>query len=253
MPVRTRQRITHMQQTIVASDPEHATRTAAHLLVRLLGDRAREAGAAHIALAGGGTPRQTYEEMAAVISDWSGIHVWFGDERVVPLDDPASNARMVAESLLVDRPLPAGRVHTVRTALGARDACDLYARELRAHLPANTDGMPVLDVAFLGIGEDTHTASLFPDAPALEERGICAVVEGAPKPPPVRITLTLPMLAAARHRVVLVTGAGKAGAVVAALATPDPHHPASLLPRDGTTWVLDEAAASGLAGEPGNG
>jgi 6-phosphogluconolactonase len=236
-----------MQKTIVSSNAEHAARSAARLLVTLLDDRRDEAGAAHIALAGGDTPRQAYAVMATLVDDWTGIHIWFGDERMVPLDDPSANARMVAESLLVDTPLPADHVHVVRTPLGAATACDAYAHELRRHLPANAAGLPVLDIAFLGLGEDAHTASLFPDAPTLSCTGVCAVVDDAPKPPPVRITLTMPVLAAARHRVVLATGAGKADAVAAALGTPDPSYPASLLPRDGTTWILDAAAAAHLS------
>jgi 6-phosphogluconolactonase len=235
-----------MSHTIVALDAERAAHEAARLLVELLRDRRDMTGAAHIALAGGNTPRPSYVELATLLADWSGIHVWFGDERLVPLDDPDANARLVFESLLARRPLPADRIHTVPTHLGAGPARDAYEAELRRHLPADNAGIPMLDIAFLGLGEDAHTASLFPDAPALSAAGACAVVEDAPKPPPVRITLTLPALAAARERVVLVTGAGKAHAVAAALGAPDPHYPASLLPRSGTTWILDAEAATSV-------
>jgi 6-phosphogluconolactonase len=114
-------------------------------------------------------------------------------------------------------------------------------------LPADELGTPILDIAFLGLGEDGHTASLFPEGAGLAPSGsACVVVTDAPKPPPVRISLTMPVLAAARARVVLATGAGKAAAVAAALEGPDPRIPASLLPVAGTTWVLDAEAAGSI-------
>jgi 6-phosphogluconolactonase len=234
-----------MPRLIIAQTPTDAAVAAARLLAELIADRRRLAGAVHIALAGGNTPRHTYDALSALIDDWAGIHLWFGDERVVDLDDPDANARMVDESLVARVNLPPDQVHPVPTALGADAACVEYDAELMRLLPADALGTPILDIAFLGLGEDGHTASLFPDGPGLSASGsACVVVTDAPKPPPVRISLTMPVLAAARARVVLATGPGKAAAVAAALEAPDRRIPASLLPAANTTWVLDTDAAA---------
>ncbi len=236
-----------MPRLIIAQTPTDAAVAAARLLAELIADRRRRAGAVHIALAGGNTPRHTYDALSALIGDWTGIHLWFGDERVVDLDDPDANARMVDESLVARVRLPPEQVHPVPTALGADAACVEYDAELMRLLPADALGTPILDIAFLGLGEDGHTASLFPDGPGLSASGsACVVVADAPKPPPVRISLTMPVLAAARARVVLATGPGKAAAVAAALESPDRRIPASLLPAANTTWVLDADAAASV-------
>lgn len=236
-----------MPRLIIAQTPTDAAVAAARLLAELIAFRRRRAGAVHIALAGGNTPRHTYDALSALIDDWSGIHLWYGDERVVDPGDPDANARMVDESLVARVNLPPNQVHPVPTELGADAACAEYDAELMRVLPADELGTPILDIAFLGLGEDGHTASLFPDGPGLSPSGAaCVVVTDAPKPPPVRITLTMPVLAAARARVVLATGLGKAAAVAAALEAPDRRIPASLLPPANTTWVLDADAAGSV-------
>ena len=236
-----------MTRLLLTPDAEHAAQTAATLVDELIGARLGKAHEAHIALAGGTTPRRAYELLAALRTDWTGVHLWFGDERMVPLEHADANAWMVLQALVLAAHVPAMQVHTIPTDLGPRGACDAYSDELRRLLPAGPEGTPVLDIAVLGLGEDGHTASLFPGSPALHGAGaVCAIVENAPKPPPVRITLTMTMLNTARTRIVLATGAGKADAVAAAMAEPDPRIPASLLTRDATTWILDAAAASAL-------
>lgn len=235
-----------MPRLIIAPTPTDAAVAAAGLLADLIAERQRT-GAVHIALAGGSTPRQTYDVLSSLIDDWHGVHLWFGDERVVATDDPDANASMVEESLISRVDLTADQVHVVPTALGATAACAAYDAELIRTLPPDERGTPVLDIAFLGLGEDGHTASLFPGAPGLSQAGSsCVVVSDAPKPPPVRISLTMAVLAAARARIVLATGAAKAAAVAAALEGPDPRIPASLLPSAHTTFVLDAAAAGGI-------
>jgi 6-phosphogluconolactonase len=236
-----------MTRLLITPDAEHAAQTAATLVDTLIGARLRETGEVHLALAGGTTPRRAYELLATLRTDWTGIHLWFGDERMVPLENDDANASMVHHALVSPAQIPATQVHTIPTDLGPRGACDAYSDELYRLLPAGSAGIPALDIAVLGLGEDGHTASLFPGSPALLGAGsVCVVVEDAPKPPPVRITLTMAMLNTARTRIVLATGAGKADAVAAAMAEPDPLIPASLLARDATTWILDAAAASAL-------
>src|SRR5262249_21920686 len=152
------------------------------------------------------------------------------------------NYRLVSESLIAGG-IPAARVHRIRGEDLPRRAAADYATELRRDVPANVEGVPVLDVALLGLGEDGHTASLFPGDPALAVTDALAVPVVAVKPPPNRITLTLPVLRAARDVIFLATGAGKSEAVALVLAGPDPATPASLLADANVTLAVDEAAA----------
>lgn len=234
----------------VVEDAEAAARTSAVRIAAAIRAARAQRGAAHVALAGGRTPGRTYELLAAQVEDWRGVHLWFGDERCVPLDDPDSNHALLERTLLSrlsTRGRPAPQVHPV-TGAGDGDpsaAAADYERALRAHVDGDP---PVLDVALLGLGEDGHTASLFPDDPALRERErLCVAVHGA-KPPFERVSLTLPVLRAARSVVVLSAGAGKAWAVGAMLAGPSARVPASLLADgdgdgDGVELIVDRDAA----------
>lgn len=224
-----------MTELSVHPDGEAAAAAAASLLARLVAEAQQARGAAHVSLAGGNTPRRAYQLLAPMLADPENVDWWFGDERCVPADDPDSNFRLVAESLLASGRVPAGRVHRIAGELPPAEAADLYADELRA--------APALDVAFLGLGEDGHTASLFPGDASLDVRDRLAVPVVAAKPPPNRITLTLPVFEAARAVVILATGAGKKDAVARVLAGPDRATPASLLGGGALTLVLDEAAA----------
>jgi 6-phosphogluconolactonase len=227
----------------IHSDAETAARAAADLLAALIAEAQTARGVAHVAVAGGNTPRRTYELLGPLLTGPANVEWWFGDERCVPADDPDSNFRLITETLLRTPAIPADRVHRIRGELDPADAADHYAAELRGTAPLDDNGVPRLDVAFLGLGEDGHTASLFPGDPALEIRDRLAVPVVAAKPPPNRITLTLPVLRAARATIILATGAGKRDAVARVLAGPNPATPASLLDASSLTLVLDEAAA----------
>jgi 6-phosphogluconolactonase len=223
--------------------PETAAHAAADVLAALIAEAQTARGVAHVALAGGNTPRRTYELLGPLLGDPVDVEWWFGDERCVPPDDPDSNYRLIAETLLRTPAIPDDRVHRIRGELEPDEAAARYAAELRATAPLGDDGIPQLDVAFLGLGEDGHTASLFPGDPALEIRDLLAVPVVAVKPPPNRITLTLPVFRATRSVVILATGARKRAAVALVLAGPDLTTPASLLTTESLTLVLDEAAA----------
>ncbi|HZV73983.1 MAG TPA: 6-phosphogluconolactonase [Conexibacter sp.] len=252
-----------MIDVTVTDDAEAAAHTCAERIAAALDAARAQRGVAHVALAGGRTPARTYELLPGLVADWRDVHLWFGDERCVPLDDPESNHNLLARTLLAgldadpDRPRPI--VHAVAATDGDPSvAAAGYERELRATIAADTAGgpasaghvtgsgtpPPVLDLALLGLGEDGHTASLFPDDPALEERErLCIAVRGR-KPPFERVTLTLPLLRATRAVVVLTAGEGKAWAVSAMLAGPSPRVPASLL-ADGAAveLIVDRDAA----------
>jgi 6-phosphogluconolactonase len=200
-----------------------------------------ERGHCAVALAGGSTPRAAYEVLGtsalAAAVPWAAISWYFGDERAVPADHPESNYRAARETLCADRPEALARVHRM-----AADAADLEraARDYGELLP------DPLDLILLGIGEDGHTASLFPGSAALDERSARVVVVSGPKPPNPRLTVTAPVIERAREVLVLVSGAGKAEALVRALEGPlDVTAVPAQLARRGT-WIADREAASRL-------
>ncbi|MDX6664362.1 MAG: 6-phosphogluconolactonase [Solirubrobacteraceae bacterium] len=225
------------------ADADAAATSCAETLALALREALARRGVAHLALNGGSTPRPVYERLPALLDDWSAVHVWFCDERCVPPDDPEANFRLAKETLIAGAGLGADRVHRMRGELGPAEGARAYGAELAEHLELDDVGMPVLDVAHIGLGPDGHIASLFPNHPALQVSGWPTVgVEDAPKPPPERISLTLACLNAAGRRVLHTVGEGKRDAVRRTLGPPDPGTPASLLERSGLEVVVDVAA-----------
>ena len=231
-----------MRLTTVA-DAEAAAAKCARTLAELLAAALEARGEAHIALNGGSTPRPVYEQLPALLGDWSAVHVWFGDERCVAPDDEDSNYRLASETLVAGAGIAPDRVHRMRGELGPEEGARAYAAELAEHLELDDAGLPVLDVVHLGLGPDGHTASLFPHHRALEVTGWATVgVSDSPKPPPERISLSLGCLNAARRRILHTVGEGKRDAVGRVLAPADPATPASLLERMGLEIIVDDAA-----------
>ena len=193
-----------------------------------------------VCVTGGSTPRKSYEQVAARRSDWSGVEIWFTDERCVPPDHEHSNFRMADEALL-SRISGAG-VHRMKGELGPEEGAADYQREL------DEAGRPVFDLILLGVGPDAHTCSLFPGDEALGERERLAVGVETPGMAPLvpRITLTLPVVNASTQIVFLITGEDKADAVAKAFSgRRDPMAPASLV-EGNVTVLLDEGAAKRL-------
>jgi 6-phosphogluconolactonase len=196
-----------------------------------------------VALAGGSTPRTAYELLATEYADrlfWSHTHVFFGDERPVPPDHPDSNHRMAEEAML-SYVIPAS-VHRMQGEIPPEKAAATYEKELREFFA----GPPLFDLVLLGLGPDGHTASLFPRSPALEETERYAVANPVEKLATERLTLTLPVINAAREIVFLVSGEDKAEAVAEVLRgeTEPRKYPAKLVkPREDSLWLLDRAAA----------
>jgi 6-phosphogluconolactonase len=216
----------------VSASADAARREAAELLA----EAAARGG--HIAVSGGSTPGPAYEAAAQLEPDWSRTELWFADERCVPPEDADSNYRLVGERLLVRLERPPSVEHRIRGELPAVEAADLYDEELRG---------VTLDFALLGIGPDGHTASLFPNDPALDDRDRRAVaVRRADFD---RVTMTSPLLNGAATVAFLAVGADKADAIRRTFADPpDLATPASLVrSAAGTTYTcLDRAAAAAL-------
>src|SRR4051812_19707399 len=233
-----------MRLTTVA-DAEAAAARAADRVSRLIAEALDARGVAHVALAGGSTPRRCHEHLAGLVPDWSRVHIWLSDERCVGPDDPEANFRMVRESLLDRASVPDANVHRVQGELGPEVAADAYEAELRAQVAEVTQAsVPILDVVMCGMGEDGHTLSLFPGNPAVTVRDRIVVgVHGSPKPPPERVSFTLELAHAARRTFLLVAGASKADALGSVLANADPHVPASMLRFGRLEVIADDAAA----------
>ncbi|WP_069385982.1 6-phosphogluconolactonase [Cellulosimicrobium cellulans] len=186
--------------------------------------------------------------------DWTGVHLWWGDERFLPTGDGDRNETQAREALLDQlAQLPAGNVHPMPAADAAatpEDSAAAYAAELAAYAPAGAV-VPEFDVLLLGMGPDGHVASLFPGHPGLDVTGMpTAGVHGSPKPPPERVTLTFEALAAARQVWVVAAGAEKAPAVASALGGADVHDTpaAGVAGTERTLWLVD-AAATGTTDE----
>ncbi len=200
-----------------------------------------EGRTAHLALAGGNTPRPAYVELAGLVDDWGGVELWLGDERLVPLDHPDSNYRLAEETLGGTGVL----IHPMETGGSAEAAADAYGELLAERIPADDEGVPRLELALLGLGEDGHTASLFPGNAALEITGrLVVAVHDSPKPPPDRVSLSLEVLRGARAAVILAVGDGKAGPVARIMAGPDEATPASLLATGQLELITDRPAAA---------
>jgi 6-phosphogluconolactonase len=225
----------------VADDEDAAARTTAERIASAIAAARAERGVAHVALAGGRTPGRTYRRLAHLPVDWRDVHLWLGDERAVPPGDPDSNERLVRDTLLAEPLDPPPLLHSVRGVdADPAAAAAAYEAELRALVPGDP---PRLDVALLGLGEDGHTASLFPDDAALEEdERLCVAVHGL-KPPFGRVTMTLPLLRAARKLILLAEGAGKAWAIGVTLNGPSARVPASLLADANVELITDRTGA----------
>ena len=201
-------------------------------------------------LSGGSTPKRLYEVLASDIVrvkiDWQRVHLFFGDERFVPHDHPDSNYGMVREALVRHVPIPEENVHAIDTSAASPDeAAAAYERTLKAFLGKETLDIwrPVFAVTLLGLGDDGHTASLFPGTAALHERDrwVTAVVGAKPEP---RITMTYPVLDSSRAVIFLASGEGKR-AMLKRLLDRDPSIPASGVAPQGEFLVFCDEAALG--------
>jgi 6-phosphogluconolactonase len=231
----------------VAPTADDLARQAAEQVASAIDLALAERDRAQIALAGGETPKATYRRLGQEHLPWERVDVLLGDERWVPADDPASNARMIGETLLAQLPARQARFHPVPTDRPSPEASAEAYAELLARLCAGDP--PRFDVVLLGLGDDGHTASLFPGTAATTvlDRAV-ALGEGKGLP---RITLTAPVLSAARKVIFLVSGEGKRQALQRLMDPDEPvaRTPARLVqPRTEVVILADAAAAAPLVG-----
>lgn len=231
-----------MREVLAFATADDVADAAAFLFVNLAAQAVLDRRAFLVALAGGATPLSCYRLLSApLISsrvDWERTQVFFGDERCVPEGQPDRNDEGAASALLNHVPIPSKNIHRVPVA--EPDAAERYESEVRGAFP----GSPRFDLVFLGLGSDGHTASLFPAHASLEEmQRLVLRIDNAPKPPLSRITFTLPLLNAARHVALLVTGKGKADALARVLAEDEAVPAARVRPAPGMLTILADAAA----------
>jgi 6-phosphogluconolactonase len=245
-------------EVLVHHDAGLLAKAAAARLVTRLVDAQAAAGAASLVLTGGGIGTAVLAELAAAPArdavDWHRLDIWWGDERFLPSGDPERNETGARETLLRQLGMDAARVHPMPPSDGPEGpdpeaAAARYAGWLRdAARPEDHGPVPSFDVLLLGIGPEGHVASLFPGMPALYDDRSVVAVRGAPKPPPTRLSLTLPSIQSAREVWVLAAGEQKAGAVRLALSGVGPVQvpAAGARGRQRTLFLLDRAAAGRL-------
>ncbi|MGD2207047.1 MAG: 6-phosphogluconolactonase [Anaerolineae bacterium] len=238
-------------EIVVRPNPNELIRIAARRFGQLAHRAVASRGRCSVALSGGSTPGPLYqlltEEPYRTQIPWAQVHLFWGDERCVPPDDPDSNYRMAHETLIARVPIPPGNVHRMRGELAPEAAARAYEHELQEFFCGPRTRF---DLVLLGLGTDGHTASLFPGSMALDERGRLAVAVTAQYEdrPAHRVTLTLSAINTARYVWFLVSGSAKAESVRTVLEGPTKGLPAQLVqPMTGQlTWFLDAEAASQL-------
>ncbi len=242
-------------EIVVTSDTAELAAIAARRFVQVVSAAQQHGHNARVALSGGSTPRALFgllasDEFAGRV-DWRTVDVFWGDERTVPPDHADSNYRMANETLLSHVPIPESNVHRMRGELEPDEAARQYETELADVFgEATATKPPQFDLILLGIGGDGHTASLFPGTVALSIRDRLVVANPVPQQQTTRLSLTVPVLHAAREVLFLVTGADKAPAVYRAIEGPwDPNQTPSQYLREANghvVWLLDKAAAADL-------
>ncbi|MEU7902509.1 6-phosphogluconolactonase [Actinoplanes sp. NPDC049118] len=248
-----------MSETVVVVVPDAdilASAVAARLVVRII-DAQAERGWASIVLTGGRVAakvlRAVKELPASDAVDWSRIDLWWGDERFLPAGHPDRNETQARAALLDALALDPAHVHAMPASDGpdgddAKAAAARYAHELAAAAKPGSSELPHFDVLMLGVGEDGHVASLFPEHPGVYETGTVAAVHNSPKPPPTRITLTMPTIQTAEEVWLIAAGKDKAAAAGMAIGGAGPKQvpAAGAVGTERTLWLLDRTAAANV-------
>ncbi|HPC73796.1 MAG TPA: 6-phosphogluconolactonase [Syntrophales bacterium] len=239
----------------IYDNPDLLALQAARYLTGIARDSVHSSGRFTLALSGGATPRRLYEKLGGAECreklKWDSIHLFWGDERCVPPDDPGSNYRMARETFIDRVPVPPRNIHRIRGEMKPPEAAALYEKDLKAFFfpdAGESPGIPRFDLILLGLGDDGHTASLFPGASALHEHERWVVACHVDKIKSWRVTLTPRLINAARHILFLVSGRRKARCLKEVLRSsyrPDELPAQAVRPEDGrVTWMVDTEAAS---------
>lgn len=241
-------------EIIICSDVDELNRMAAAQFVELANDAIARAGRFTVALSGGSTPKELYSLLALAAyrdrTDWQRVHLFWGDERCVPPDHPESNYRMVRESLLSKITMPPENIHRMAGEKEPAEAATAYEDELRKFFRPTPGQAPRFDLILLGLGEDGHTASLFPGSTAFNERERLVATTYVERLKAHRLTLTLPVINAAAQVTFLVSGQSKSAVVKKILGGDSPwaNYPAAqVAPVDGRlTWLVTADAAAAI-------
>lgn len=250
-PVRGRQRARSSDNIVIQPNRNQLADTAASMILAASLISIAQRGVFTIALAGGSTPGPVYERLTTLAEiDWPRWHIFWSDERCVPPTHADSNYRMACESLLDQLPRAPGAVSRLPGELPPQEAARVYEEAIRESVAAPDSNIPRFDLVLLGMGDDGHTASLFPGSPALNNTKDLVVADFVSKLTANRLTFTYPLINAARHVLILVSGSSKAGALGSALN--GPYRPLELpvqgvQPVDGQLrWLVDAGAAQNL-------
>lgn len=247
-------------EILVCADAEAVARTAADLFLRLASESIRDRGRFTVALSGGSTPKRLFEILSTPKYqkqiDWAHVHLFWGDERYVPADHPDSNFLMTMETLLSKVQIPPANVHRIRTELSPAEAVATnYEAEIARFFAGSPEHgrFPSFDLIFLGLGTNAHTASLFPNSRALQEHSHLVTADFVEEVNMWRITMTAPLLSAARTIAFLVCGPEKASVIRDVLFgdyNPE-RKPAQLIQPDHgqLLWIVDRSSAAQLPEE----
>ncbi len=215
----------------ICADAEDVAQHAAAAVEQAAAAAIAARGLFHWVLAGGSTPKRCYELLREADIDWPKVHVWFGDERCLPAGDAERNDRMADEALLNHVAIPPLQIHRIDAESGPEVAADHYAALLA--------DVAQMDLVLLGMGEDGHTASLFPGNSALDDQRLAVPVYNSPKLPPERVSMGYAVLNAARRCLIMVAGSGKADAISRIRA--GEKLPVACI--SGSEWLIDRHAA----------
>lgn len=248
-----------MQKIIIHASVEQLNNYVAKTWVESAAEAISKHGAFYVSLAGGSTPEKLYQLLASASYinsiDWNKVHIFFGDERCVPWDHEDSNYGMAMQALLAKVSIPQENIHGVNTQLNEPQACAEQYAETLSILPRNKDGLPSFDLMLLGMGDDGHTASLFPGTQALLEKSHWTRAVYVDKFSSWRISLTFPVINASKLVLFLVAGAAKAqtlAKVFAGQSADSVDYPVQQVKATNNTqvqWCLDESAAALLPDE----
>jgi 6-phosphogluconolactonase len=242
------------REIILCKDGDELNRKAAAQFTALASAAIARSGRFAVALSGGSTPKSLYSLLASPdfrdLIDWSRVHLFWGDERCVPPDHPDSNFRMVREALLAEIQIPDKNIHRMLGETEPGEAAAVYEAELKTFLGLEHGGWPRFDLIFLGLGEDGHTASLFPGTDAANEAEHLVAVAYVERLQSYRLTLTLPVINAAAQVTFLVSGETKAAIVKEILLADSAscNYPAAKVRpmHGGLSWVIGADAAKEL-------